>query len=69
MLNLDIELYSPYSFRRGGATSAFQAGAYPLFIECLGNWSFDAYLFYLTLSNEDKVSAIMELPAGLQNIS
>ena len=51
MLNLDTELYSPHSFRRGGATFAFQAGAHPLFIKCLEEWSSDAYLIYLTLSN------------------
>ena len=69
MLNLDTKVYSPPSFRRGGATFAFQAGAHPLFIKCLGDWSSDAYLIYLTLSNEDKVTAMMKLSAGLQNIS
>ena len=69
MLNLDTKVYSPHSFRRGGATFAFQAGAHPLFIKCLGDWSSDAYLIYLTLSNEDKVTAMMKLSAGLQNIS
>ena len=47
MLNLDTKLYSPHSFRRGGATFAFQAGAHPLVIKCLGDWSSDAYLIYL----------------------
>ena len=51
MLNLDTKVYSPHSFRRGGATFAFQVGAHPLFIKCLGDWSSDAYLIYLTLSN------------------
>ena len=69
MLNLDTKLYSPHSFRRGGATFAFQAGAHPLVIKCLGDWSSDAYLIYLTLSNKDKVSAMIKLSAGLQNIS
>ena len=68
ILNLDTKLYSPRSFRRGGATFAFQAGAHPLFIKCLVDWSSDAYLIYLTLS-KDKVSTMMELSAGLQNIS
>ena len=66
MLNLDTKVYSPHSFRRGGATFAFQVGAHPLFIKCLGDWSSDAYLIYLTLSNEDKVTAMMKLSAGLQ---
>ena len=68
MLNLDTKVYSPHSFRRGGATFEFQVGAHPLFIKCLGDWSSDAYLIYLTLSNEDKVTAMMKLSAGLQNI-
>ena len=69
MLNLDNKLYSPHSFRRGGLTFAFQAGAHPLVIKCLGDWSSDAYLIYLTLSNKDKVSTMIKLSAGLQNIS
>ena len=60
MLNLDTKVYSPHSFRRGGATFAFHAGAHHLFIKCLGDWSSDAYLIYLTLSNEDKVT-VMQL--------
>ena len=69
MLNLENKLYSPHSFRRGGMTFAFQAGAYPLVIKCLVDWSSDAYLIYLTLSNKDKVSTMIKLSAGLQNIS
>ena len=69
MLNLDTKLYSPHSLRRGGATFTFQAGAHPLVIKCLEDWSSDAYLIYLTLSNNDKVSTMMKLSAGLQNIS
>ena len=68
MLNLDTKVYFSHSFRRGGATFAFQVGAHPLFIKCLGDWSSDAYLIYLTLSNKDKVTAMMKLSAGLQNI-
>ena len=59
MLNLDTKVYSPHSFRRGGATFEFQVGAHPLFIKCLGDWSSDAYLIYLTLSNEDKVETFI----------
>ena len=68
MLNLDTKVYSPHSFRRGGATFAFQVRTHPLFIKCLRDWSSDAYLIYLTLSNKDKVTAMMKLSAGLQNI-
>ena len=68
MLNLYTKVYSPHSFRRGGVTFVFQAGAHLLSIKCLGDWSSDAYLIYLTLSNEDKITAMMKLSAGLQNI-
>ena len=41
-IGLDPTQYSPHSFRRGGATFAFNAGASPLFIKFLGDWSSDA---------------------------
>ena len=41
--------YSPHSFRRGGATFAFQAGAPEHLLQLHGDWRSDAYKQYLTL--------------------
>lgn len=41
--------YSPHSFRWGGATFAFQAGAPEHLLQLHGDWRSDAYKQYLTL--------------------
>ena len=53
--------YSPYSFRIGGDTFAFNAGASPLFIKFLGNWSSDAYMDYLVLNTTQKLNVAKTL--------
>lgn len=45
----DAANYSPHSFRRGGATFAFQAGVPERLIQCHGDWRSDAYRRYLVL--------------------
>jgi len=54
--------YSPHSFRRGGATFAFNTGASPLFIKFLGNWSSDAYMVYLVLNTTQKLNFAKTIP-------
>lgn len=44
-----------HSFRRGGASAAFQAGVPAEFIQSLGGWSSDCYRLYLTFSFDDFV--------------
>ena len=71
MLNLDTELHSPHSFRIAEEEARllhFKREHIRYSIKCLGDWSSDTYLIYFTLSNKDKVSAMMKRPAGLQNI-
>ena len=41
--------YSPHSFRRGGATFAFQVGAPKHLFQLEGDWRSDAYKHYLSL--------------------
>lgn len=39
--------FTPHSFRRGGATAAFQAGLPSEVIQSIGGWSSDCYRIYL----------------------
>ena len=43
-LGLDPRAYSPHSFRRGGATFAFECNVPAEHIKFQGDWSSDAYL-------------------------
>ena len=49
-LGLDPANYSPHSFRRGGATYAYQAGVSEHLIKLHGDWRSDAYQVYLSLT-------------------
>ena len=51
-LHLDPSLYSPHSFRWGGATFAFDCHIPPEIIKLQGDWKSDAYLVYLELSQQ-----------------
>ena len=57
-LGLDPQAYSPHSFRRGGATFAFECNVLAEHIKFQGDWSSDAYLVYLELSPAQKQSAV-----------
>ena len=48
--------FSSRSFRKGGATFAFNCGAPIEFIKAQGDWKSDASLVYLTLSSSKKTS-------------
>jgi integrase len=47
--------FTGHSFRRGGATWAFQAGVPGELIQVMGDWSSDAYKQYLEFSMENKL--------------
>ena len=53
-LGLDPKLYGCHSPRRGGASEAARAGASGHHIKLQGMWASDAYLGYLSLSEEDR---------------
>ena len=54
-LGLDSQLFSSHSFRRGGATFAFESGVPSELIQLHGDWKSDAYKKYLSFSLKDKV--------------
>lgn len=55
-IKLNPDLFSSHSFRRGGASYAFQSGVSSELIQLHGDWRSDAYKKYLTFSLEDKKS-------------
>lgn len=54
---LDSRLFSPHSFRRGGASFAFSCSIPSELIQRLGDWRSDAYLVYLEMTSDQKVKA------------
>jgi len=56
-IGLDPAEYTSHSFRRGGATYAFQSGGTAELIKKLGDWRNDAYLEYIDCPLEDSVEA------------
>lgn len=51
---MDPSAFAGHSLRRGGATWAFQCGVHPLFIRIQGDWHSDAWLLYVSLSEQQK---------------
>jgi integrase len=49
------EDFSTHSFRRGGATWAFQSGVASELIQLAGDWRSDAYKLYLKFTLQDKI--------------
>ena len=52
----DAALFTGHSFRRGGATWAFQAGLPGELIQICGDWASDAYKQYLEFTINNKIS-------------
>lgn len=67
-LHLDPSLYSPHSFRRGGATFAFDCHIPSEIIKLQGDWQSDAYLVYLELSQPQKQRAAHAMAHKLQSM-
>ena len=61
----DHQSYSGHSFRRGGASWAFQCGMPGELIQVCGDWASDAYKRYLEFSTQDKVRLAALLVKGL----
>ena len=57
--------FSPHSFRRGGATFAFQAGVPERLIQRHGDWRSDAYRRYLALPLSQRTMVADLMAAGL----
>lgn len=60
-IGFDSARYAGHSFRRGGATFAFQCGASPAQIKEQGDWKSSAYLLYLEFDDpaRARVAALM----------
>ena len=57
-LGLPARDYACHSFRRGGASFAFQAGLPVELIKILGDWHSDAVLLYLTVPLSVRLESI-----------
>lgn len=64
-IGLDPQHFSPHSFRRGGATFAFQSGVPEHLIKLHGDWRSDAFRAYLTLPLTTRSHVADIMAAGL----
>lgn len=65
-IGADPSAFSPHSFRRGGATFAFDCGLPAEFIKLQGDWHSDAYLVYLEMTDNQKRAAVDAMAQNLQ---
>ena len=62
------ELFSSHSFRRGGATFAFQSLVPDQLIKLQGDWQSDAYQRYLDFSLVDRSTVFLQMAAHLPSM-
>ena len=67
-IGADLSEFSPHSFRRGGATFAFDCGLPAELIKLQGDWRSDAYLVYLEMTDHQKRTAVNAMAHALQQI-
>lgn len=68
LLGEDPRYFSPHSFRRGGATFAFDCGLPAESIKMQGDWLSDAYLVYLELTEVQKCRAARSMAHKIQSM-
>ena len=68
-LGLDLQAYSPRSFRRGGATFAFECNVSAENIKFQSDYSSDVYLVYLELSPAQKQRAVNGMATKIHQLS
>ena len=61
----DAKSYTGHSFRRGGASWAFQTGLPGELIQICGDWASDAYKKYLEFSMQNKIDLAVLFSRGL----
>ena len=66
---LTWKLYSPHSFRRGGASFAFPCNVPAEIIQRQGDWQSDAYLIYLEMSSAQKRRAVNSMASHILQLS
>lgn len=64
-LGLPADQFSGHSFRRGGATWAFQNGLPGEVVQALGDWKSQAYLSYLEISLTTKFTWLKQFATSL----
>ena len=64
----DVFRYCSPSFRRGGATFAFQCGVDANLIKAQGDWHSDCYLNYIKLDVKDKLVTTRLMSKGISEI-
>jgi hypothetical protein len=64
-VGVDPLIYSAHSFRRGGASYAFQLGLSPLQIKLRGDWASDAYERYVYISSGATMEVARALAGGV----
>lgn len=57
--------FAGHSFRRGGASFAFEAGVRGELIQAHGDWRSDAYLRYLVFADSDRLSTSRAMQASI----
>ena len=67
ILGLHPRNYSSHSFRRRGASFAFNNPAPTEFIKSHGDWISDAYLVYLSMSNDEKFTILDSITNQLRH--
>ena len=67
-LGLDSQAYSPHSFRRSGATFAFDCHVPAEHIKFQDDWSSDAYLVYLGMSPAQKHRAVNSMATKIHQL-
>ena len=60
--------FSSHSFRRGGATFAFQSGVPSYLVKLQGDWRSDAYTRYLDVSVLDRAAVFRAMALNLDNV-
>ena len=68
MLDLDSQSFSPHSFRRGGASFAFECNVPAELIKFQGDWSSDAYSVYLEMSSSQKRLAVNSMASRIRQL-
>ena len=63
----DARSYTGHSFRRGGASWAFQSGIPGELIQIIGDWASDAYKRYFEFTMDNKIDLAALLVKGLPN--
>lgn len=61
-------LYSTHSFRRGGATFAFESGVNTELLQSHGDWRSDAYKKYLEFNLEKKLTVSKKMSDNIQTL-